>query len=149
MVLHTLERKDIDVRLPASQLQWLRDDLARTFLPVIVFMHHSASEQDLSDSRWFAHHAHLARVHERAHLRQIFEESRKVWAVFNGHVHRNWLDVISGIPYVTLQSLVENLDSDAPGRAAGSYALAAIHENSLVVRVFGNDPARYQFERPR
>jgi Icc protein len=145
-ILHTVERKDVDVRIPHAQLAWLKDDLARTTLPVIVLMHHSASEQDLGDSFWFKGLSHLALVKERAELRQILEASGKVRAVFNGHVHRNHLDVIRGIPYVTIQSLIENLDEDAPGRPAAAHALATITESRIVVRVHGNDPARYQFE---
>ena len=146
-VLHTLERKDVDVSLPHTQLEWLKDDLAKTKLPVVVLMHHSASEQDLSDSFWFKGLAHLALVKERVELRKILEDSKKVRVVFNGHVHRNHLDVINGIPYVTFQSLIENLDEDAPGRPAAACALATITDNRVVVRVHGNDPARYQFDR--
>lgn len=144
-VLHTIERKDQDVRIPHAQLEWLAADLARTSLPVLVLMHHSASEQDLDDSFWFKGLAHLALVEERAELRKILEESKKVRAVFNGHVHRNHLDVINGIPYVTFQSLIENLDEDAPGRPAAAYAVAKVDRSRIVVRVHGNDPARYQF----
>ena len=147
VVLHTLERKDVEVRIPHAQLEWLTADLARTKLPVIVLMHHSASEQDLEDSFWFKGLAHLALVKERAELRSILQESGKVRVVFNGHVHRNHLDVIAGIPYVTIQSLIENLDEDAPGRAAAAHAIATLDESRIVVRVRGNDPARYQFDR--
>jgi 3',5'-cyclic AMP phosphodiesterase CpdA len=147
VVLHTLERKDVEVRIPHAQLEWLTEDLAQTKLPAIVLMHHSASEQDLEDSFWFKGLAHLALVKERAELRRILQESGKVRAVFNGHVHRNHLDVIAGIPYVTIQSLIENLDEDAPGRPAAAHAVATITESRIVVRVRGNDPARYQFDR--
>jgi Icc protein len=148
VVLHTIERKDIDVRIDAGQLDWLRDDLARAGRDTIVLMHHSASEQVLDDARWFHAAPHLALVHERAQLRAILRDSGVVRAVFNGHVHRNHLDVIDGIPYITLQSLIENLDDDAPGRPAAAWALATLDEHRLVVRVHGNDPARYQIERP-
>ena len=67
-------------------------------------------------------------------------------AVFNGHLHWNHLDVIAGIPYVTVQSLIENLDDDAPGRAAAAHAEVHATDRRMVVRVRGNDPARYQFE---
>lgn len=147
-ILHTIERKDQDVRIPHAQLEWLAADLAKTALPVIVLMHHSASEQDLEDSFWFKGLAHLALVQERAELRKILEESKKVRAVFNGHVHRNHLDVINGIPYVTFQSLIENLDEDAPGRPAAAYGVAKVDRTRIVVRVHGNDPARYQFDAP-
>ncbi len=146
-ILHTIERKDVDVRIPHAQLEWLEHDLAATTLPVIVLMHHSASEQDLDDSFWFKGLSHLALVKERAELRSILEKSGKVRVVFNGHVHRNHLDVIAGIPYVTIQSLIENLDEDAPGRPAAAHALATITDSRIVVRVHGNDPARYQFDR--
>jgi len=146
VVLHTIERKDVDVRVPQAQLEWLREDLARTSLPAVVLMHHSASEQDLSDSRWFDGREHLALVKERRELRAILEESGKVRAVFNGHVHRNHVDVIRGIPYVTVQSLIENLDEDAPGRPAAAHATAILDERRVTVRVFGAEPARYQFE---
>ncbi len=146
VVLHTHERKDVDVRIPHAQLEWLARDLAEATLPVVVLMHHSASEQDLSDSFWFRGRSHLALVKERRELRAILEASGKVRIVFNGHVHRNHLDVIAGIPYVTIQSLIENLDEDAPGRPAAAYALAILEPHRTTVRVYGNDPARYQFE---
>jgi 3',5'-cyclic AMP phosphodiesterase CpdA len=145
-ILHTLEKKDVEVRLPRAQLEWLEADLAATTLPTVVLMHHSASEQDLEDSYWFRGLSHLALVKERAELRALLEASGKVRAVFNGHVHRNHLDVIRGIPYVTVQSLIENLDADAPGRPARAYAVARIDDRRLRVRVHGDDPARYQVD---
>jgi 3',5'-cyclic AMP phosphodiesterase CpdA len=145
-VLHTIERQDVDVRIPAAQLEWLREDLRQTSLPTVVLMHHSAAEQHLEDSRWFAGRAHLALVRERADLRRILEESGRVKCVVNGHVHRNHFDVIRGVPYVTLQSLIENLDDDAPGRPAAAHAVVTLSPERIVVRVEGNDPARYQIE---
>jgi Icc protein len=146
VVLHTLEQKGVQVRVPEPQLEWLRTDLAATDKPIVVWMHHSASDQELDDSRWWPGRSHLALVKERAHLRGIFERSGRVRAVFNGHLHWNHLDVIAGIPYVTLQSLIENLDDDAPGRPAAAHAEVRLTAHRMVVRVLGNDPARYQFE---
>lgn len=145
-VLHTHERKDVDVRIPQAQLEWLAKDLAATSLPCVILMHHAASDQDLEDSFWFSRRPELALVHERRELRAILEASGKVRVVFNGHVHRNHLDVIAGIPYVTIQSLIENLDADAPGRPAAAYAVAHLEAGRTTIRVKGNDPARYQFE---
>lgn len=147
VVLHTLEKKDVEIRLFAPQLAWLADDLADTCLETIVLMHHPADEQDFDDSSWFRQHSHLALVKERRELRAILEASQKVRAVFNGHVHRNHCSVIAGIPYVTFQSLVENLDADAPGRPAAAHAIAIIDDDRVTVRVHGNDPARYEVRR--
>jgi Icc protein len=146
VVLHTLEKKDVEIRVPAPQLAWLRADLAASAAPTIVFMHHAASEMDLTGSRWFEGKAEIALVKERAELRRLFEASGRVRAVFNGHLHWNHLDVIAGILYVTVQSLVENLDDDAPGRPAAAHAVVRLAPERITVEVRGNDPARYQFE---
>lgn len=145
-VMHTIEKKDVEVHVPAPQLEWLAEDLRQATKPVIVLMHHSASEQYLEDSRWFRGKANIALVKERREIRRILEDSKKVKAVLNGHVHRNHLDVIAGIPYVTVQSLIENLDEDAPGTPAAAHAVVTLDPSRITVRVHGNDPARYQFE---
>jgi 3',5'-cyclic AMP phosphodiesterase CpdA len=147
-VLHTVEVPGGDIHVPEPELAWLRGDLEQTKLPVIVLMHHSASEQDFDDSRWFKGRANRALVQERHELRAIFEASKKVRAVFNGHVHRNHFDVIRGIPYVTIQSLIENVDDDAPGRASRAHAVVRLEAERIIVRVHGEDPARYQIECP-
>ena len=146
VVLHTLERKGVEIRMPDTQMEWLRSDLAGAQTPTLVLMHHSASEQSLDDSRWWPGRAHLALVKERGELRRIFEESRRVRAVFNGHLHWNHLDVIAGLPYITVQSLIENVEDDAPGRPAAAHAVVHLSDRRVVVRVRGNDPARYQIE---
>jgi 3',5'-cyclic-AMP phosphodiesterase len=150
IVLHTLERKGVDVRIPETQLEWLRADLTRPpgsrATPVVVFMHHSASEQSLDDSRWWPGRSHLALVQERAELRRIFRESGRVRAVYNGHLHWNHLDLIDAIPYVTVQSLIENVDEDAPGRPAAAHAVVRLEPSRMVVRVLGEDRAGYQVE---
>jgi Icc protein len=146
IVLHTIERQNVEVRVPDTQIAWVASDLAGNRAPAIVLMHHSASEQSLDDSRWWPGRSHLALVRERVELRRLFEASGRVRAVFNGHLHWNHLDIIAGIPYVTIQSLIENLDEDAPGRAANAHAVVRLSERRMIVRVHGGDPARYQVE---
>jgi 3',5'-cyclic-AMP phosphodiesterase len=146
IVLHTIEKKDVEIRIPEPQLAWLRTDLASSSAPTVVLMHHSASEQSLDDSRWWPGRAHIALVRERAELRRNFEGSGRVRAVFNGHLHWNHFDLISGIPYITVQSLIENIDDDAPGRAAAAHAVVRLTDRRMIVRVRGNDPSRYQVE---
>jgi len=145
-ILHTIETKDVAVRLPDQQLDWLRSDLEHSQLPCVVLMHHPASEMQLAGNRWFEKAPHICRIAERRKLRAVIEASKKVVAVFNGHVHWNHLDVIAGIPYVTLQSLIENLDDDAPGRPAAAWAVCELTAHRLNVDVHGAESLRYQFE---
>jgi len=145
-VLRTIEVTDVAIHLPEAQIEWLRADLAHTELPSVVLMHHPCSEMRLDGNRWFEKRPNVCRVAERRALQQVVKDSPRVVAVFNGHVHWNHFDVISGVPYITLQSLVENLDDDAPGRAAAAHAVVDLDERRLVVRVAGAEPVRYQVE---
>lgn len=145
-VLRTIEVTDVAIHLPEEQIEWLREDLAGTELPSVVLMHHPASEMRLDGNRWFEKRPNVCRVAERRALQSVVTHAKHVVAVFNGHVHWNHFDVISGVPYITLQSLVENLDDDAPGRAAAAHAVVDLDERRLVVRVAGAETVRYQVE---
>lgn len=145
-VLRTIEYTDVAIRLPEEQITWLKADLAATKLPSVVLMHHPASEMVLDGNRWFEARPHVCRVAERRKLRSVIEAAGNVVAVFNGHVHWNHCDFIRGIPYFTIQSLIENVDDDAPGRAAAAFAVCDLDAHRLTVNVYGVEPARYQVE---
>jgi Icc protein len=145
-VLRTIEVTDVAIHLPQEQLDWLEQDLAHSALPSVVLMHHPASEMRLDGNRWFEKRPNVCRVAERRALQRLVSQAPRVVAVFNGHVHWNHFDVIAGVPYITLQSLVENLDDDAPGRAAAAHAVVDLDERRMVVRVAGAEPVRYQVE---
>ena len=149
VVLHTRERKDLDVSVGSEQIAWLEADLRAHPGPTIALMHHSAADQDLTGNRWFEGSPHICLVRERRRIRALFEEHGDVRAVFNGHLHWNHLDVINGIPYVTLQSLIENLDDDAPGRPAAAHAVVRLYKERIVVEIEGAERARYQFDRKK
>jgi 3',5'-cyclic-AMP phosphodiesterase len=147
IVLHTKERHEHDVSVGQEQLDWLAAELRTNPGPTVVLMHHPASEQDLRKNRWFDGRPHVALVRERRTLRKLLFEHDRVLAVFNGHLHWNHLDVINGLPFVTLQSLIENLDEDAPGRPAAAHAVVRLDDERIVVEVEGAERARYQFDR--
>ena len=146
IVLHTHEAQDVDITVGEAQLTWLASQLESSPLPAIVLMHHSASEQDLRGNYWFEGREHVALVKERADLRRVLRESGKVRLVVNGHVHWNHFDVIDGLPYVTVQSLIENLDEDAPGRAAAAHAVIRLTDRRTLIEIEGAERARYQID---
>lgn len=146
IVLHTHEKQDVEITLGEVQLRWLEQELAAATLPVVILMHHSAAEQDLRGNYWFEGREHVALVKERFYMRALLRMSGKVRLVLNGHVHWNHLDVIDGIPFVTVQSLIENLDEDAPGRPAAAHAVVRLDVHRTIIEIEGAERARYQFE---
>jgi Icc protein len=153
LVLHTREQKDRDITVGEEQLAWLEARLGELDRPCFVAMHHPAADMHLVGNRWFEGRPNIALVQERKRLRALLEGANarggggRVLAVFNGHVHWNHLDLHGGIPYVSLQSLVENLDEDAPGRPAEAHAVVRVTRSRVLVEVSGQESARYQFAR--
>lgn len=147
VVLNTLETKDVCVRLPQAQLDWVAAVLRDSPHPVVVLMHHPAGEMDLRGNRWFERAPHICRVAERRELRNILTRSEKVLCVFNGHAHWNYAEVFEQVPFVTLQSLTENLDDDAPGRPAAAWALCDITKAAVLLEVHGEEPSRLRVPR--
>jgi Icc protein len=149
IVLRTIEHQDTLIDIDEDQLQWLAADLDAVRGPTVVLMHHSAADQDLSDNRWFSRTKHVALLSERQAFRSLLRQRGNVVAVFNGHLHWNHLYMADGIAYVTLQSLVENVEDDAPGRPAATHAVVRLTSRILDVQVHGLQPSRYRIELGR
>jgi predicted MPP superfamily phosphohydrolase len=98
-----------DANIPLVELNWLRQDLAATRGPAIVFIH------QLLDGTGSVY------VNNAADIRHIFEQSGKILAVFQGHHHEGSYSYIEGIHYYTLKAMVEG-----PGEENNSYAIVEI-----------------------
>lgn len=137
VVLHTLQQEGRIV-LPEKQVAWLRDDLAATSLPTLVCSHHSFADQDLRGNPWFEGAPSSCLVNNRAEVRTLLRDAGNVIAVVNGHLHWNHVGWHAGIPYITVQSAVENCDNaGTPAHAWGEIELDA---NRFSLRQFGNAP---------
>lgn len=129
--------------IPAEQLSWLSRDLRASILPTLIFIHHSLADQDLSGNPWFDGHVDDCLVSNRAEVRQVLAESGKVVAVINGHLHWNQVEVHDGIPYITVQSAIENFaDRGVPAQSWGEIRVV---DGSFGLEVFGNDPFSYEY----
>jgi len=110
-----------DTNLPAAQVQWLADDLAKTKNPTVIFAH-----QRLDGAKG----AEDSQVKNAAQVRPILEKSGKVLAVLQGHSHQNFLTTVGGIPYCVLRAMVE--DPGAPNNAFSTVEIFADH--SIAIR---------------
>ncbi len=104
-----------DANIPPKELLWLRQDLASTPGPVIVFIH------QLLDGKGSVY------VKNAVQVRQILETSGKVLAVFQGHHHSGSYNNIAAIHYYTLKALVEG-----QGAENNSYAIAKVHPDGSI-----------------
>ncbi|WP_165247468.1 metallophosphoesterase family protein [Paludisphaera soli] len=114
-----------DANIPAHEIRWLRDDLAATSKPTIVFAHQRLDVEG----------PHT--VKNAAEVRAVLESSGRVRAVFQGHSHKNDYREIAGVHYVTLVAMVEGSGAESSG-----YALVdADDAGSIRVRGFRKQQA--------
>lgn len=142
IVLFSSSVEHTDIHVDSEQIKWLKQELAQGTEPVLVFVHHPLDEQSLIGNVWFEKYPHYCFCEERLELRQILESSKRVLAVFGGHVHQNSVSCINGIYYVTVQSLVERID-----RKAGTGAESAMPSRAYaLVDVFKNEAGEHQLK---
>lgn len=104
-----------DPNIPASQVDWLREDLKTTRKKVIVFAH-----QRLDVGSPYG-------VKNAKAIRKVLEMSNKVLAVFQGHSHKNDYKQIGGIHYCTLVAMVEG-----KGIMNNGYSTMDVFENGMI-----------------
>jgi 3',5'-cyclic-AMP phosphodiesterase len=136
-MLHISCPRQHDYSVSPEQISWLEKELAIAAKPVLVFSHQQIAQHPLDETFWFKNCPEGAFVKNGQELQRIFEKSGNVRAVFNGHMHWNNLVVEKGIPYFTVQSLIEDFAHD--GIPSASFAFAYIDESSITVEVLGND----------
>ncbi|HLM83727.1 MAG TPA: metallophosphoesterase [Candidatus Bathyarchaeia archaeon] len=124
-----------------EQIEWLKEELAKTKKDCVIFMHASLAEQDLTGNPWFEGRPESCLILNRNEVRSIFENSGKVKAVFNSHLHWDKMHLHNSIPYFTLQSLVEN--EDDKGIPSQSYHVVNIDGKKVTVEVRGNYPKTF------
>lgn len=105
-----------DSWIPPEQIEWLRQDLASTDKPVIVFVH-----QPLAGNL-----NHMVKNAEE--VRKVLEADQNVLAVFTGHDHRGQYDFIEGIHYYTLKAMVEG-----SGAERNAYAIVEVYADNRMV----------------
>ena len=112
--------------VPDEEKEWLKSELDKDNLPVIVFTH------QLLDS--FSGISKLVCVKNAEEIVDILEKSNRVLAVFQGHHHHGNYSFRNGIHYFTMKAMVEGELSEN-----NSYAIIEIDEGlNITVAGFGN-----------
>lgn len=143
---HTNVKEDISAVVPPEQIVWLKDNLAKTNKPTIVFSHYGLAEDEMKGNFWFEGEKHYALLSNRTEVKKILEQSGKVRAVFNAHQHWNKMHVENNIPYFTLTSMSENFRND--GIPTKAYTIVSLDQDKIAVDVHGNDPTQWEFNFP-
>jgi len=106
-----------DSFIPNEQLIWLRDDLQKTKLPSIIFVHQLLDDVDDHD---FC-------VKNAEQVREVLIDSKKVMAVFQGHCHKERYNKIGNIHFCTLPGMV-----DFSGLDNNSFSVIEVYKSGTI-----------------
>ena len=120
-----------------SDLAWLKEDLAASNLPTVLFSHVPLDGASMTTNYYFDANAPFATYNNLDQIQQILLDSPNLRLCVAGHVHWNGLARLGGIPCLTVQSLTESFAS--PGAASGAWATLALDQD-VHWRTYGNDP---------
>ena len=84
-----------DAQVPPEELEWLKEELSTTKLPVVVFCHERLDPCPRKECQ----------AKNAADVRAVLEGSRKVKAVIMGHSHEEGLCNLNGIRYHSVRAL--------------------------------------------
>ncbi|WP_417513484.1 metallophosphoesterase family protein [Minwuia sp.] len=142
---HTHLTRERGFHFAEGDLDWLRADLAATDRPTVICTHAPLDNGSMVGNFYFERLPQYAGYEtEGAAAREIIERSGVVVLCLAGHTHWNAVNVIDGIPYVTIHSLTESFTT--AGKPTGAWGMVEIGE-IIDVQVFGRDPARYLLPR--
>lgn len=107
-----------DANVPPAQMEWLEGVLASAQGPVVVFAH------ELVDPAC----PDVFRIRNAPQLREMFERSGKVRAVFTGHHHVGHSAIHNGILYYTLRAMAQDAYPEN-----NSYAEVTMYDSGRIV----------------
>jgi len=121
-----------------DELAWLEANLAATELPSIIFTHVPFDGGSMVDNYYFENSPPGVAGYQNAGLaREVVRRSNKVSMVMAGHVHWNALNVVDGVPYVTIQSLTETFTTSP--HPAAAWATLDVTGETLALQIVGRD----------
>lgn len=118
--------------LPEKQIEWLKKDLNKNQLPTIICIHYPVDEQNIGDNPYFTEHRKINFfIDKKSKVRSIFEQSKNVLLVIQGHSHFPSKQEINDIVYLTIPSLTEN---NGKGKPSNKYTEIDINDKTHKIK---------------
>lgn len=109
-----------DPNITKEEWSWLENDLKATKFPTIIFNHHTLFEYFRDGFRFH--------IQQPERMQKLLEDSTKVLAVFQGHVHEEIHKQINGIHYITQLGMV-----DGSGLENNSFSIVTVDERQIQI----------------
>ena len=133
---------EIGIHIDQESIDWLRDDIAATDKPVLVFSHVPLDNLEEEGHRDVDKYFFWTQGDE---VRRVLEDSGKVIMSMAGHRHRDRHREINGIHHITINSMVDTWKQHyrVP---RGTYAFLEVTDDRILIQVKGKTPRVYDLK---
>lgn len=114
-----------------EDMNWIREDLKRNNLPVIICLHFGVAEDDMKENWWFESCPEHALLANRKELKDIIKNDGNVLAVFSGHQHWTKHIIEDKVSYHIVGSLTEDMYNN--GIPDGVYFIVEVDGRKINV----------------
>lgn len=121
-----------------KQLIWLKKKV-QTKKKVVIFSHHSLIPVNTKNNFWFEGRPEVTYINNYQDFQKILSSHKNIRLAFNGHLHWNKKQVFNEVPFITVQSLVENTSGNIEGPPSNSYALVTMKDDFVFVKIVGKE----------
>lgn len=138
-------RRPDGLTIEPEDMQWLRDELANTDKPVILFSHVPLDNDppDLEEEmKSFSGVAGRFYYRQGSDVRKVLEDAGNVILCMAGHRHTKRHKEINGIHYITQPSFTGAWNGTR--RPMGTHAQVEIENGNISVRLHGRDRTHFQ-----
>ena len=133
-----------EIKLDSAQLKWLKKRV-KTDKKIIIFSHYSLVPVNTRGNFWFSKRPDLTFIKNHREFLKIID-GKNVKLAFNFHLHWNKKQVLDGVPYITVQSLVENTSGKVEGPPVNAFTLVHLDDNFASVKVLGKGSVSYRIK---
>ncbi len=130
------------IRLDSTQLTWLKEKV-KTNKKIVLFSHHSLIPVNTKGNFWFSKTPEATFIKNHREFIRITKGKNIVLAL-NGHLHWNRKKVVNGIPFIAVQSLVENDSRKFEGPPSNTYALITLTKHFISINILGRERMKYK-----
>ena len=115
LICDNIEWSGKRTKVPYEALDQLSTTVDNLVTDTAVFMHYSITEDPKNAYYWYDTASDKMFLQNSWVIREIFEWSKRVRRVLNGHAHRHFETEIWGITYTTIPSISQNIGGTIDG----------------------------------
>lgn len=128
-------------RLPDNQLDWLKEELARSNHPTLIFTHCAIDDHNVKGNFFFEAYdgqdSTALFLKNQTEIRKVIASCKHVISVIQAHLHYFHVKEMEGMPYITCPAMGDNIcGPNVEDNVPEIYTLLSYDAGHLIVKAY-------------